>query len=363
MDIRKPPSEREAIAWLKAGRVELPPLRLRITQIGAKSEQMASTWDFELEVAWSEKRSKFVAEYKSLSTPKAFEDAIRQCQSVRPPPGRRPLVVLPYLRSSQLEQLDRLGLSGLDLCGNGVVVVPGSFRVFRTGAPNRFSSSAPIKNIYRKNTSMVARIFAAQPAFPNLKAVREAVNARNPFVRSRLRTPMRLGTVSKAIKGLADDLVIERSDGIRLLQADKLLSLLADNYRSPEPVRTRRLKVPAASAESWVRERLRDSGTPVVATGLSSVGKYAAMAREDCISLYCPGLDEVWERLGGIETDRFPNVELIETDEESVYFDSRSDQGFAWASPLQTYLELMTGDNRDQETAEQVKALLARSTK
>jgi hypothetical protein len=75
-------------------------------------------------------------------------------------------------------------------------------------------------------------------------------------------------------------------------------------------------------------------------------------------SAYCPRLDELLERLPGSRTDRFPNLELIETEDETAYFDAREVDGFWWSSPVQTYLELMAGDKRDQETAQQVRSLL-----
>ena len=56
--------------------------------------------------------------------------------------------------------------------------------------------------------------------------------------------------------------------------------------------------------------------------------------------------------------DRFPNLEILETDDETVYFDARKDRNFWWASPVQVYLELMSGDKRDRETAEQVKSFI-----
>ena len=52
------------------------------------------------------------------------------------------------------------------------------------------------------------------------------------------------------------------------------------------------------------------------------------------------------------ETSRFANIELLETDENFVYFDARDD---LVASPVQTYLELMQGGKREQETAEQLR--------
>ena len=64
------------------------------------------------------------------------------------------------------------------------------------------------------------------------------------------------------------------------------------------------------------------------------------------------------ERLPGSQSDRFPNLELLETEDETVYFDARQEEYFWWASPVQVYLELMAGDKRDQETAEQLKPLI-----
>ncbi|MBW1691239.1 MAG: hypothetical protein JRI71_10070 [Deltaproteobacteria bacterium] len=69
-------------------------------------------------------------------------------------------------------------------------------------------------------------------------------------------------------------------------------------------------------------------------------------------------MEKLLERLPGNQTDRFPNLELVETGDETVYFDARQEGGFWWASPVQVYLELMAGDKRDQETAEQVKSYI-----
>jgi hypothetical protein len=66
----------------------------------------------------------------------------------------------------------------------------------------------------------------------------------------------------------------------------------------------------------------------------------------------------VQSALGGRETDRFPNVELIETLEQPLYFDARDESGFYWASPVQTWLELMQGDKRDRGTAAQVREFI-----
>ena len=82
------------------------------------------------------------------------------------------------------------------------------------------------------------------------------------------------------------------------------------------------------------------------------------MQRGDLLSVYCPRLEGLLELLPGDQSSRFPNLELLETEDETVYFDARQQGGFWWTSPVQVYLELMSGDKRDREAAEQVKSLL-----
>jgi hypothetical protein len=105
------------------------------------------------------------------------------------------------------------------------------------------------------------------------------------------------------------------------------------------------------------------TGLPVAATGTSSVSRYTVMQRGDLRSVYCPAIKPVLAKLPDSKSDRFPNLELIEVEEESVYFDAREEGGFFWASPVQVYLELMAGDKRDQETAEQLKPSIKKALK
>src|SRR3954471_7252722 len=219
-------TERTILEEALAGKLVLPPLSF--TAIGADSRRGKE--DLVLEAKWDGGKARFVAEIKSVSTPKEFEAATWKAEAHARSARALPMILLPYLRESQLRELEERKVSGIDLCGNGVVVVPGRLTVFRTGHPNQFRSSAPIKNVYRRNTSMVGRAFLSTPAYSSLKAVCDAVNAKNLLVRKGERTPMRVATAWKALKGLQDDLIVERSDGFRLLQADKLLENLAENY-------------------------------------------------------------------------------------------------------------------------------------
>ena len=165
----------EMLAQLKAGSISLSPVTLTMREISARFGNGDTRYDAIVDGTWEDAEVSFAIECKRLGTPKEFANAILQIQSWKLPDGMFPMLLLPYLKPEQLEELDRLGISGVDLCGNGVITIPGRLKVFRTGQPNRFKSSATIKNVYRGKTSLVARIFAEQNFFASLQSLREAI--------------------------------------------------------------------------------------------------------------------------------------------------------------------------------------------
>jgi hypothetical protein len=53
-------------------------------------------------------------------------------------------------------------------------------------------------------------------------------------------------------------------------------------------------------------------------------------------------------------------VSLTQTAEGTVYFDPVVESGLSYVSPVQTYLELASGDKRQREAAGQVREYLLR---
>ena len=207
---------------------DFPPLRGTIEEFnpslfltgGKKSA------DLVLLLEWENKRRKFVVEFKGQSAPSYLASAIEQVRAYSAArPELLPLVIVPYLGPRSLERIIAAGVSGMDLCGNGVINVPGEWFVFRTGEKNRFPSSLPIKNIYRGASSIVARVFLLRPNYKSVGDVRDEVLKRKADVS--------LSTVSKVLKALQEDLIISRNDEIRLLQPERLLEQLESNYRRP----------------------------------------------------------------------------------------------------------------------------------
>ena len=365
-------TESEILAQLKAGEISLSPVTLTIREISAQSG--SNRYDAVVGATWDDDEAAFAVECKRLGTPKEFAGAVLQVQSWDLPDGMFPMLLLPYLKPEQLDELDRLRISGIDLCGNGVITIPGRLKVFRTGQPNRFKSSATIKNVYRGKTSLVARIFAEQGSFSSLQSLREAIVERDLLSASGLTKPIGLSTVSKALKTREQDLLIAReSDGtIKLLQRDQLLDKLQRNDEPLEVQETIKLKVETNALGEWVKFYTNAPSGLVVLSGLSSTSKYAVMQRAEIYKLYTPDPIALAKRMTGRggasevppnenpakETDRFENVVLVKTKRPIDYFDVPVDEPLRWASPLQTWLELMRGDKRDRETADQVRELL-----
>jgi hypothetical protein len=348
------PTEKEMLDQLRQGKVQLPPLTFSFIddQLDVGDNKRIHAY---VEAKWKRKSARFAVECKALSTPKFFQNSINYLKSLPLPKNISRMLFVPFLSERQLKELEREGISGIDLCGNCVVVYPGTFSVFRSGGKNRFPSSAAIKNIYRKNSSMVGRGFFVYSDFQTVQDIRATINQRNPLVNRWNKKPMSLSTVSKVLKTMVEDLIITRTKTIRLLQSDKLLEKLRENYNPPVVKERIRLKIPEnnKSILKLLSDLSQQLELPLIASGTSSVTRYTVMQRGDLLTVYCPNVEMLLERLPRSQSDRFPNLELLDTEDEPVYFDARQEDGFWWASPLQVYMELMVGDKRDQETAEQ----------
>lgn len=352
--------QQEAIERIKAGLLQLPPLGIRLYEPGGILAQNQEV-DAVLEVTWQNNIYHFGAEYKLRSTPKEFQSALNQVVAYQQRTGLLPMVLMPFLSEKQLLELADRQISGLDFSGNGVVIVPGRLFVFRGGSRNQFPASEAIQNVYRKNASIVPRAFLINPVF-------ESVNNIEAFIQmyGGQEATVSLSTVSKVLKVLEEDVIIVREKGaIRLVQPEKLLDKLVANFARPSIRRFFVGKSPY-DLETLMRLLLDSSlkhQVGLTGTGFGSIGQYAVMARDNFLSVYCTGQYRLLAEIDFKETNRFPNLEIIETLDKTVYFDSRHRNGFTWASPIQTYLELMAGDQRERDTADQVKEIVLTDVK
>ena len=341
--------EADILDALRNRAVELPPLALELAGVEPRLKTDGRLQpDACIDARLGDRVFRFVAEFRIQTTPKSFLGTIAQVRAYAEAAQLPPLIVSPYLSPERLQELEAKGVSGVDLCGNGVVTIPGELLVMRTGNPNRYPASRGIANVYQGTTSLVARVFVARPSYDSVQEVRNEVANRGGLVS--------LGTVSKALRSLEEDLVISRQGRTSaLLQADELFDRLAAVFKPPG-VNARRTYRWNGSPNELI-ERLGQWSSDLVLTGTASVEEYGVMPREKVIQCYCGNIGRIEPELGSEleESPRFPDLELIETRDPTVFFDSRDGDTVPTSSPLQCWLELQAGDKRQRDAAKGIR--------
>ena len=338
-------TEAEMLSEFERG-FALPPLRIELKESPQRNSQGGTI----LQATWEKQTFEFLAQFKSRSRPILFQEAVRQAEAATANTSFYPMVVLPFLNAQQLDELFQRNVSGVDLSGNGILTIPKQVLVYRTGMKNKYPESITTKYAYRGATSLVARTFLFRAQFTSLAEIDAEIRKRGGAVA--------MSTISKALKRMEEDLIVTREDGvIRLLQTDKLLDSLASSYREPGIRRQTTVKCsdPLAKLMQNVPSDLN-----AVFSGKSSLDAYAVMGRDDQPVLYTVSIDRLLESWGDRvqETRRFADLEILETDEPTVYFDKRSQNGMPYASPIQTYVECKSGDKREKEAADQVSRFI-----
>jgi len=147
---------------LQRGELSAPPLEVRVIA-GRHGRADIQQADATIEVTWRGKSCRYLVKVKRDAKPQTLKLAMEQIRQYAQQPGRaRPMVVAPYLTGEKLDQLLADGVSALDFCGNAAVEAPGLFLFYKTGNPNRFADSSPIRSAYRGDGSLVARVMLLQ---------------------------------------------------------------------------------------------------------------------------------------------------------------------------------------------------------
>lgn len=342
---------------LAEGELALGPVRLALERVSVRPQG-----DGVLLARWPghplERR--FVFDCKAEWTRRTVEralDAFRKAPRPHPP-----LLIFPYLSGEALEDFQALGVSAIDLCGNGLLIDPPHLFILRTGASRSFKASTRDYSVYlgRNVASLVSRIFLIQDQFPTAKAVLEACRARL----SRLEGQAELlapSTVSKALAQLERDLIIDRKGKQCILRDPaRLLDELARSFRFPSAAEPFLGKTPLPAAEVWSRLEALRPRVRAVATGRASASRYTGLAGPERLQLYVSDARVVRDALEARPTRAFPNLELLETAEETAYFDTRLEDGVPWSSPVQAYVELAHGTARELDAAQTLRSQILR---
>lgn len=347
---------REALmlSRLQEGAVLLPPLMVKSCRVLDAADGADAR--VELTVPGGLEGFRFVVELKARATPQSIQLAAAQAKSAAKS-GEWPMIQVPFLSDERLGELEQEGVSGVDLCGNGVVIVPGRLYVMRSGAPNRYRDSRPLSNPYRGRSAMVARMLLQCPEWNSLSELAEAVKTTG--------AKLSLPQVSKAVQALCEDLIASKRAGvITLKEPMRLLDRLASEWRGL-PVRGRQaLRLPAGL--DWARALTASPSLTWAVTGESSATRYAMFSQGGARRVAVSDLPTAITLLGGQpeSVPNFADVELLETEEPGLYFGNAVDEGgLRWASRLQTWLELQSGDARQQVAAKDLRSRILTETR
>lgn len=348
-------SENEIIRELK--KLDIPPLEISTEEFVSKDTESRSGYspDLFVDVVWDNENWRFVSEITTVATPKLVAEAVSQLKMFRETSGKEsyPMIVAPYLSRPQFKELAEREISAIDLSGNVMLIVPGGLFLERIGNPNRFPSSSLIKNVYRGTSSIVGRVLLSRSEYASVGEVFDETKIRGARIT--------LATVSKVLKELDNDFVISRREGIKLVDSETLLSKLRSNYRGPNV--TGKLVGKMVSVEKALRKIANNCERNEQRYAINDPQRYVVSPTVgEPLQIYVESMVDALNGIDFEETDRFPNVELIETNDEPVYFDrswdSKSKQYFT--SPLQVYLDLSQRGKREQDAAAQLlEGLLA----
>ena len=364
--------------YLMATENLLPPLQLDTVDVTlSKPEKADAFLSLKLRSNLPTDFFYFLVEIKSQNTPRIIHQAITQVQAYtkeRNDPEVFPMIVVPYLSEDRLAELEEAGVSGIDLCGNGIVTIPGRIFVYRTGNENRYPASRPVSNPYQGKSGVVGRMFLnyeyATVLDDDENRVRETGRQTSALGEIREAILQRdvdisLAQVSKTISALVEERILgKQGRAIYVLDPDLLLERLANAWPRPTKRRTY-LKLPggqsALSRLKW-EEGQTDWNRKFkwAITGESSVGRHFPFAQGGPLEVAVTSSRKAKDLLQAAEESvpNFADVALLESDEPGYYFDNDVDEnGLRWANVLQTWIELQNGDARQKDAAREILRL------
>ena len=299
---------------------------------------------------------KAVVEIKTVATPQNILMGARQLAAFVSNDKERdsvPLLVAPYIGMKQAKILADKGISWIDLSDNMSIRVSNQIYIERTGKPNRFPDTAPIKKIFQGTSSLVSRALLLQPeGFSSLYEIVNFINARNAKIT--------LSTVSKVVKKLDEELLINRSKSlISVADPEKLLERLAQGYKNSTERKRR-------NTYRFVIENIQQLSSGLVGQckDYLACGFYAAqikgMAVTDQKTIFVKDIEQfrkkAEEKLVSVTPDtEFGNVIIAETNDLGVWFNPVWRIIDSVVDDIELYLEMMVDTPRGPKIAEQLK--------
>ncbi len=295
-----------------------------------------------------------LAEVVSQATPKSvLQSCARMKEVLAESEGFAvvPMIVAPYISGRQADILSQAGISWLDLSGNMVIRVADRIYIERTGWPNQFPDTAPIKKIFQGTASLVARALLLRPVgFASLSQIVEFIERRGGAIT--------LSTVSKVLKSLEEELLVTRSRrSISASEPGQLLSRLAEgNGASQSGLRMKTYRYAIEGRETTLARLCEKLGSTYVFCGFYAA-QLKGLAASDEISMYVSDMSRFREAVRDLNSvvhpdEEFGNLNVIATKRRLPWFDAETRDEERIVDDLQLYLEMKIDTPRGPKIAE-----------
>lgn len=299
---------------------------------------------------------KALVEIKTVATPRTIREACTQLvASFNTISDSKlvPIIIASYIGKKQAEVLAEEGVSWIDLSGNMVVRVQDKIYIERTGTPNKFPDTSPIKKIFQGTSSLVSRALLMKPeGFESLYEIVNFVNSRNANIT--------MSTVSKVLKSLEEELLITKSKTrISVMDAEKLLARLTRGYVDSLRRKERNTYVFSVDEINKLFTALYSNDVDYAACGFYAA-KLKGLAVTDKIEVFVRDVQQTrkaFEReLIDIRPDfEFGNVNIVETKDPCVWFNILDKPFEAIVDDIELYLEMMASTPRGPKIANKLK--------
>ena len=313
--------------------------------------------DATMEIRHGAQSYTFVVEVKGNGQPRHVRNAIYQLRnyvthhydqdSDNRAHGRLiPLLISPYLSPEARSICDDHDVAYLDLFGNAKLAFD-SVYIERSVAGKPKSESRHLKSIFSPKAAQILRIILREPrlAWRVTKLAEKA--------------SVSLGHVSNVRKALLELEWIEKhEDGVILSNPAALLDAWRENYRRPSGHRVSGYThLHGREFEARLRHALNPyQNGPLAILSLHSAAQWIApYGRNATHTFYADeeGADRIQHVLDISQAPKGPNVIIRTPRDEGIFRDAIEPvNGIFTTSPVQTYLDLWSGNERDREAAE-----------
>jgi hypothetical protein len=353
----------------EALRNQIPVKDLAGVSIQGVREQPEKPFDISFELRSGANRVQVLGEIKPNFSPRLLEEIAPWIQRLKSLRGDVAVAVIaPALSPQAQAYCVQNAIDFMDLAGNVFINVPGKFTLQRSGMrargiPVPESGEQRTINVFSGRTSRILRVLLEKPRSWTISDIARELNAES--VRFRERAPgaridfeISLGSVSKAIASLEDQLWVRRRGAdIVVPEPSRLLQQWAEKYKERYRWRLRRsfqTNNPFGRDLQIITEGLKQLGPSEYAfSGAIAASIEAPFIDIDVIDIFLASTDTD-AKLRSLKSQPVtgPALRFIYPYDEGVFMYSKQIGKVLVVSGVQAYLDLYARGGRDLKQAE-----------